>query len=162
MANAILSKQMAATANMERNTMKYYADITGVRNDHVYYYLKPSVKSRLVGITMKIYVAGGTTYQTAPAVTKETAVPSSSVPFDVITKSLAAELGTVVANDTLMASTTAENALATLAFIPGANFGDAVATFDPAAGDAVIIDLHHGDNATLVKALLEIEFLPVI
>ena len=162
MANAITSKTLANASNHERTPIKYYATITGIRNAHTYHYLMPSVKCKLLGAKLNIITAAGAVAQTATAVTKETAVPSSTIPFDAITQTTAVGKGTAVAGDKLMATTNALNAVSVLVFTPGANFNDAVATFDPANNDAIIFDFHHANNSTLMVAVLEVEFIPVI
>ena len=167
MANAITSKTLANASNHERTPIKYYATITGIQNAHTYHYLKPSVKCKLLGAKLNIITAAGEVAQTVTAVTKETAVPSSTIPFDTITQTTAVGKGTAVDGDAgfnalLMASTTALSAVSVLVFTPGANFNDAVATFDPANNDAIIFDFHHADNSTLMVAVLEVEFIPVI
>ena len=162
MANAITSKTLANASNHERTPIKYYATITGIQNAHTYHYLMPSVKCKLLGAKLNIITAAGAAAQTATAVTKETAVPSSTIPFDTITQTTATGKGTAVASDALMATTTALNAVSVLVFTPSANFNDAVATFDPANNDAIIFDFHHANSATLMVAVLEVEFIPVI
>lgn len=162
MANAITSKTLANASNHERTPIKYYATITGIQNAHTYHYLMPSVKCKLLGAKLTIVTAAGAVAQTVTAVTKETAVPSSTIPFDTITQTTAVGKGTAVDNDTLMATTTALNAISVLVFTPGANFNDAVATLDPANNDAIIFDFHHANSATLMAAVLEVEFIPVI
>jgi hypothetical protein len=162
MANAITSKTLANASNHERTPIKYYATITGIRNAHTYHYLMPSVKCKLLGAKLNIITAAGAAAQTATAVTKETAVPSSTIPFDTITQTTAVGKGTAVDGDALMATTDALNAVSVLVFTPSANFNDAVATFDPANNDAIIFDFHHADNSTLMVAVLEVEFIPVI
>ena len=162
MANAITSKTLANASNHERTPIKYYATITGIQNAHTYHYLMPSVKCKLLGAKLNIITAAGAVAQTATAVTKETAVPSSTIPFDTITQTTAVGKGTAVDSDALMKATTALNAVSVLVFTPGANFNDAVATFDPANNDAIIFDFHHADNSTLMVAVLEVEFIPVI
>lgn len=162
MANAITSKTLANASNHERTPIKYYATITGIQNAHTYHYLMPSVKCKLLGAKLNIITAAGAVAQTATAVTKETAVPSSTIPFDTITQTTAVGKGTAVDSDALMATTTALNAVSVLVFTPGANFNDAVATFDPANNDAIIFDFHHANNSTLMVAVLEVEFIPVI
>lgn len=162
MANAITSKTLANASNHERTPIKYYATITGIKNAHTYHYLMPSVKCKLLGAKLNIITAAGAVAQTATAVTKETAVPSSTIPFDTITQTTAVGKGTAVDDDALMATTTALNAVSVLVFTPGANFNDAVATFDPANNDAIIFDFHHANHSTLMVAVLEVEFIPVI
>ena len=162
MANAITSKTLANASNHERTPIKYYATITGIQNAHTYHYLMPSVKCKLLGAKLNIITAAGAVAQTATAVTKETAVPSSTIPFDTITQTTAVGKGTAVAGDALMSATNALNAVSVLVFTPGANFNDAVATFDPANNDAIIFDFHHANNSTLMVAVLEVEFIPVI
>lgn len=162
MANAITSKTLANASNHERTPIKYYATITGIQNAHTYHYLMPSVKCKLLGAKLNIITAAGAVAQTGTAVTKETAVPSSTIPFDAITQTTAVGKGTAVDGDTLMATTNALNAVSVLVFTPGANFNDAVATFDPANNDAIIFDFHHANNSTLMVAVLEVEFIPVI
>ena len=162
MANAITSKTLANASNHERTPIKYYATITGIKNAHTYHYLMPSVKCKLLGAKLNIITAAGAGAQTATAVTKETAVPSSTIPFDTITQTTAVGKGTAVGGDALMATTTALNAVSVLVFTPSANFNDAVATFDPANNDAIIFDFHHANNSTLMVAVLEVEFIPVI
>lgn len=162
MANAITSKTLANASNHERTPIKYYATITGIKNAHTYHYLMPSVKCKLLGAKLNIITAAGAVAQTATAVTKETAVPSSTIPFDTITQTTAVGKGTAVAGDALMATTNALNAVGVLVFTPSANFNDAVATFDPANNDAIIFDFHHANNSTLMVAVLEVEFIPVI
>jgi hypothetical protein len=162
MANAITSKTLANASNHERTPIKYYATITGIRNAHTYHYLMPSVKCKLLGAKLTIVTAGGAVAKSVTAVTKETAVPSSTIPFDTITQTTGVGKGTAVDGDALMATTNALNAVGVLVFTPGANFNDAVATFDPANNDAIIFDFHHGDDATLMVAVLEVEFIPVI
>ena len=162
MANAITSKTLANASNHERTPIKYYATITGIQNAHTYHYLMPSVKCKLLGAKLNIITAAGAVAQTATAVTKETAVPSSTIPFDAITQTTAVGKGTAVDGDKLMATTTALNVPGVLVFTPGANFNDAVATFDPANNDAIIFDFHHANNNTLMVAVLEVEFIPVI
>ena len=162
MANAITSKTLANASNHERTPIKYYATITGIKNAHTYHYLMPSVKCKLLGAKLNIITAAGAVAQTATAVTKETAVPSSTIPFDAITQTTATGKGTAVDGDKLMATTNALNAVSVLVFTPSANFNDAVATFDPANNDAIIFDFHHADNSTLMVAVLEVEFIPVI
>lgn len=162
MANAITSKTLANASNHERTPIKYYATITGIKNAHTYHYLMPSVKCKLLGAKLNIITAAGAVAQTATAVTKETAVPSSTIPFDTITQTTAVGKGTAVDSDTLMATTNALNAVSVLVFTPSANFNDAVATFDPANNDAIIFDFHHANNSTLMVAVLEVEFIPVI
>ena len=162
MANAITSKTLANASNHERTPIKYYATITGIKNAHTYHYLMPSVKCKLLGAKLTIVTAAGAVAQTATAVTKETAVPSSTIPFDTITQTTAVGKGTAVNGDTLMATTDALNAISVLVFTPGANFNDAVATFDPANNDAIIFDFHHANHSTLMVAVLEVEFIPVI
>ena len=162
MANAITSKTLANASNHERTPIKYYATITGIKNAHTYHYLMPSVKCKLLGAKLTIVTAAGAVAQTATAVTKETAVPSSTIPFDTITQTTAVGKGTAVNGDTLMATTNALNAISVLVFTPGANFNDAVATFDPANNDAIIFDFHHANHSTLMVAVLEVEFIPVI
>lgn len=162
MANAITSKTLANASNHERTPIKYYATITGIQNAHTYHYLMPSVKCKLLGAKLNIITAAGAVAQTATAVTKETAVPSSTIPFDTITQTTAVGKGTAVAGDALMATTNALNAVSVLVFTPSANFNDAVATFDPANNDAIIFDFHHANNSTLMVAVLEVEFIPVI
>ena len=162
MANAITSKTLANASNHERTPIKYYATITGIQNAHTYHYLMPSVKCKLLGAKLNIITAAGAVAQTGTAVTKETAVPSSTIPFDAITQTTAVGKGTAVGSDALMATTTALNAVSVLVFTPGANFNDAVATFDPANNDAIIFDFHHANNSTLMVAVLEVEFIPVI
>lgn len=162
MANAITSKTLANASNHERTPIKYYATITGIQNSHTYHYLMPSVKCKLLGAKLTIVTAAGAVAQTGTAVTKETAVPSSTIPFDAITQTTAVGKGTAVDSDALMATTTALNAVSVLVFTPGANFNDAVATFDPANNDAIIFDFHHANSATLMVAVLEVEFIPVI
>lgn len=162
MANAITSKTLANASNHERTPIKYYATITGIKNAHTYHYLMPSVKCKLLGAKLNIITAAGAVAQTATAVTKETAVPSSTIPFDTITQTTAVGKGTAVAGDALMATTIALNAVSVLVFTPSANFNDAVATFDPANNDAIIFDFHHANNSTLMDAVLEVEFIPVI
>ncbi len=162
MANAITSKTLANASNHERTPIKYYATITGIQNAHTYHYLMPSVKCKLLGAKLNIITAAGAVAQTVTAVTKETAVPSSTIPFDTITQTTAVGKGTAVDGDKLMASTNALNAVSVLVFTPGANFNDAVATFDPANNDAIIFDFHHANNSTLMVAVLEVEFIPVI
>jgi hypothetical protein len=162
MANAITSKTLANASNHERTPIKYYATITGIQNAHTYHYLMPSVKCKLLGAKLNIITAAGAVAQTVTAVTKETAVPGATIPFDTITQTTAVSKGTAVSNDTLMATTNALNAISVLVFTPGANFNDAVATFDPASNDAIIFDFHHANNSTLMVAVLEVEFIPVI
>jgi len=162
MANAITSKTLANASNHERTPIKYYATITGIQNAHTYHYLMPSVKCKLLGAKLNIITAAGAVAQTVTAVTKETAVPSSTIPFDAITQTTAVGKGTAVDGDKLMATTNALNAVSVLVFTPGANFNDAVATFDPANNDAIIFDFHHANNSTLMVAVLEVEFIPVI
>jgi len=162
MANAITSKTLANASNHERTPIKYYATITGIQNAHTYHYLMPSVKCKLLGAKLNIITAAGAVAQTATAVTKETAVPSSTIPFDTITQTTAVGKGTAVDSDALMATTNALNAVSVLVFTPSANFNDAVATFDPANNDAIIFDFHHANNSTLMVAVLEVEFIPVI
>ncbi|HRQ68541.1 MAG TPA: hypothetical protein P5031_08260 [Candidatus Syntrophosphaera sp.] len=162
MANAITSKTLANASNHERTPIKYYATITGIKNAHTYHYLMPSVKCKLLGAKLNIITAAGAVAQTGTAVTKETAVPSSTIPFDAITQTTAVGKGTAVDSDALMATTNALNAVSVLVFTPGANFNDAVATFDPANNDAIIFDFHHANNSTLMVAVLEVEFIPVI
>ena len=162
MANAITSKTLANASNHERTPIKYYATITGIKNAHTYHYLMPSVKCKLLGAKLNIITAAGAVAQTATAVTKETAVPSSTIPFDTITQTTAVGKGTAVDSDALMATTNALNAVSVLVFTPSANFNDAVATFDPANNDAIIFDFHHANNSTLMVAVLEVEFIPVI
>lgn len=162
MANAITSKTLANASNHERTPIKYYATITGIQNAHTYHYLMPSVKCKLLGAKLNIITAAGAVAQTVTAVTKETAVPSSTIPFDTITQTTAVGKGTAVAGDALMATTDALNAVSVLVFTPSANFNDAVATFDPANNDAIIFDFHHANNSTLMVAVLEVEFIPVI
>jgi len=162
MANAITSKTLANASNHERTPIKYYATITGIQNAHTYHYLMPSVKCKLLGAKLNIITAAGAVAQTGTAVTKETAVPSSTIPFDAITQTTAVGKGTAVDSDALMATTNALNAVSVLVFTPGANFNDAVATFDPANNDAIIFDFHHANNSTLMVAVLEVEFIPVI
>lgn len=162
MANAITSKTLANASNHERTPIKYYATITGIKNAHTYHYLMPSVKCKLLGAKLNIITAAGAVAQTATAVTKETAVPSSTIPFDTITQTTAVGKGTAVDDDALMATTTALNAVSVLVFTPSANFNDAVATFDPANNDAIIFDFHHANHSTLMVAVLEVEFIPVI
>ena len=162
MANAITSKTLANASNHERTPIKYYATITGIQNAHTYHYLMPSVKCKLLGAKLNIITAAGAAAQTVTAVTKETAVPSSTIPFDTITQTTATGKGTAVASDALMATTTALNAVSVLVFTPSANFNDAVATFDPANNDAIIFDFHHANDSTLMVAVLEVEFIPVI
>ncbi len=162
MANAITSKTLANASNHERTPIKYYATITGIQNAHTYHYLMPSVKCKLLGAKLNIITAAGAVAQTVTAVTKETAVPSSTIPFDTITQTTAVGKGTPVDGDALMATTNALNAVSVLVFTPGANFNDAVATFDPANNDAIIFDFHHANNSTLMVAVLEVEFIPVI
>jgi len=162
MANAITSKTLANASNHERTPIKYYATITGIQNAHTYHYLMPSVKCKLLGAKLNIITAAGAVAQTGTAVTKETAVPSSIIPFDAITQTTAVGKGTAVDSDALMATTNALNAVSVLVFTPGANFNDAVATFDPANNDAIIFDFHHANNSTLMVAVLEVEFIPVI
>ena len=162
MANAITSKTLANASNHERTPIKYYATITGIQNAHTYHYLMPSVKCKLLGAKLNIITAAGAVAQTATAVTKETAVPSSTIPFDTITQTTAVGKGTAVSGDALMATTNALNAVSVLVFTPSANFNDAVATFDPANNDAIIFDFHHANNSTLIVAVLEVEFIPVI
>jgi len=162
MANAITSKTLANASNHERTPIKYYATITGIQNAHTYHYLMPSVKCKLLGAKLNIITAAGAVAQTGTAVTKETAVPSSTIPFDTITQTTAVGKGTAVDSDALMATTNALNAVSVLVFTPGANFNDAVATFDPANNDAIIFDFHHANNSTLMVAVLEVEFIPVI
>lgn len=162
MANAITSKTLANASNHERTPIKYYATITGIKDAHTYHYLMPSVKCKLLGAKLNIITAAGAGAQTATAVTKETAVPSSTIPFDTITQTTAVGKGTAVGGDALMATTTALNAVSVLVFTPSANFNDAVATFDPANNDAIIFDFHHANNSTLMVAVLEVEFIPVI
>ena len=162
MANAITSNTLANASNHERTPIKYYATITGIKNAHTYHYLMPSVKCKLLGAKLNIITAAGAVAQTATAVTKETAVPSSTIPFDTITQTTAVGKGTAVDSDALMATTSALNAVSVLVFTPGANFNDAVATFDPANNDAIIFDFHHANNSTLMVAVLEVEFIPVI
>ena len=162
MANAITSKTLANASNHERTPIKYYATITGIKNAHTYHYLMPSVKCKLLGAKLNIITAAGAVAQTATAVTKETAVPSSTIPFDAITQTTAVGKGTAVDSDALMATTNALNAVSVLVFTPSANFNDAVATFDPANNDAIIFDFHHANNSTLMVAVLEVEFIPVI
>lgn len=162
MANAITSKTLANASNHERTPIKYYATITGIQNAHTYHYLMPSVKCKLLGAKLNIITAAGAVAQTVTAVTKETAVPSSTIPFDAITQTTAVGKGTAVDGDELMATTNALNAVSVLVFTPGANFNDAVATFDPANNDAIIFDFHHANNSTLMVAVLEVEFIPVI
>ena len=162
MANAITSKTLANASNHERTPIKYYATITGIQNAHTYHYLMPSVKCKLLGAKLNIITAAGAVAQTATAVTKETAVPSSTIPFDTITQTTAVGKGTAVDSSALMATTTALNAVSVLVFTPGANFNDAVATFDPANNDAIIFDFHHANDSTLMVAVLEVEFIPVI
>lgn len=162
MANAITSKTLANASNHERTPIKYYATITGIQNAHTYHYLMPSVKCKLLGAKLNIITAAGAVAQTVTAVTKETAVPSSTIPFDAITQTTAVGKGTAVDGDKLMATTNALNAVGVLVFTPSANFNDAVATFDPANNDAIIFDFHHADNSTLMVAVLEVEFIPVI
>ena len=162
MANAITSKTLANASNHERTPIKYYATITGIQNAHTYHYLMPSVKCKLLGAKLNIITAAGAVAQTATAVTKETAVPSSTIPFDTITQTTAVGKGTAVSGDALMATTNALNAVSVLVFTPSANFNDAVATFDPANNDAIIFDFHHANDSTLMVAVLEVEFIPVI
>lgn len=162
MANAITSKTLANASNHERTPIKYYATITGIQNAHTYHYLMPSVKCKLLGAKLNIITAAGAVAQTGTVVTKETAVPSSTIPFDAITQTTAVGKGTAVDSDALMATTNALNAVSVLVFTPGANFNDAVATFDPANNDAIIFDFHHANNSTLMVAVLEVEFIPVI
>ena len=162
MANAITSKTLANASNHERTPIKYYATITGIKNAHTYHYLMPSVKCKLLGAKLNIITAAGAVAQTGTNVYKETAVPSSTIPFDAITQTTAADKGRAVAGAKLMDATTALNAVSVLVFTPGANFNDAVATFDPANNDAIIFDFHHADNSTLMVAVLEVEFIPVI
>ena len=162
MANAITSKTLANASNHERTPIKYYATITGIKNAHTYHYLMPSVKCKLLGAKLNIITAAGAVAQTGTAVTKETAVPSSTIPFDAITQTTAVGKGTAVDSDALMATTNALNAVSVLVFTPSANFNDAVATFDPANNDAIIFDFHHANNSTLMVAVLEVEFIPVI
>jgi len=162
MANAITSKTLANASNHERTPIKYYATITGIQNAHTYHYLMPSVKCKLLGAKLTIVTAAGAVAQTVTAVTKETAVPSSTIPFDAITQTTAVGKGTAVDSDALMATTNALNAVSVLVFTPSANFNDAVATFDPANNDAIIFDFHHANNSTLMVAVLEVEFIPVI
>ena len=162
MANAITSKTLANASNHERTPIKYYATITGIQNAHTYHYLMPSVKCKLLGAKLNIINPAGAAAQAATAVTKETAVPSSTIPFDTITQTTAVGKGTAVAGDALMSATNALNAVSVLVFTPGANFNDAVATFDPANNDAIIFDFHHANNSTLMVAVLEVEFIPVI
>jgi len=159
MANAITSKTLANASNHERTPIKYYATITGIKNAHTYHYLMPSVKCKLLGAKLNIITAAGAVAQTGTAVTKETAVPSSTIPFDAITQTTAVGKGTAVDSDALMATTNALNAVSVLVFTPGANFNDAVATFDPANNDAIIFDFHHANNSTLMVAFLEVEFI---
>ena len=162
MANAITSKTLANASNHERTPIKYYATITGIQDAHTYHYLMPSVKCKLLGAKLNIITGAGAVAQTVTAVTKETAVPSSTIPFDAITQTTAVGKGTAVDGDMLMATTNALNAVSVLVFTPGANFNDAVATFDPANNDAIIFDFHHANNSTLMVAVLEVEFIPVI
>ena len=162
MANAITSKTLANASNHERTPIKYYATITGIQNAHTYHYLMPSVKCKLLGAKLNIITAAGTVAQTATAVTKETAVPSSTIPFDAITQTTAIGKGTAVGGAKLMETTTALNAVSVLVFTPSANFNDAAATFDPANNDAIIFDFHHANNSILMVAVLEVEFIPVI
>ena len=162
MANAITSKTLANASNHERTPIKYYATITGIQNAHTYHYLMPSVKCKLLGAKLNIITAAGAVAQAATAVTKETAVPSSTIPFDTITQTTAVGKGTAVSGDALMATTNALNAVSVLVFTPSANFNDAVATFDPANNDAIIFDFHHANDSTLMVAVLEVEFIPVI
>jgi len=163
MANAITSKTLANASNHERTPIKYYATITGIKNAHTYHYLMPSVKCKLLGAKLNIITAAGAVAQTATAVTKETAVPSSTIPFDTITQTTAVGIGSRrTPADALMATTNALNAVSVLVFTPSANFNDAVATFDPANNDAIIFDFHHANNSTLMVAVLEVEFIPVI
>jgi hypothetical protein len=162
MANAITSSTLANASNHERTPIKYYATITGIKNAHTYHYLMPSVKCKLLGAKLTIVTAAGAVAQTVTAVTKETAVPSSTIPFDTITQTTAVGKGTAVSGDALMATTNALNAISVLVFTPSANFNDAVATCDPANNDAIIFDFHHANNATLMAAVLEVEFIPVI
>lgn len=162
MANAITSKTLANASNHERTPIKYYATITGIKNAHTYHYLMPSVKCKLLGAKLNIITAAGAVAQSGTHVAKETAVPSSTIPFDAITQTTAVGKGTAVDGDKLMATTNALNAVSVLVFTPGANFNDAVATFDPANNDAIIFDFHHANNSTLMVAVLEVEFIPVI
>ena len=162
MANAITSKTLANASNHERTPIKYYATITGIQNAHTYHYLMPSVKCKLLGAKLNIITAAGAVAQTVTAVTKETAVPSSTIPFDAITQTTAVGKGTAVDGDKLMETTNALNAVSVLVFTPSPNFNDAVATFDPANNDAIIFDFHHANNSTLMVAVLEVEFIPVI
>jgi len=162
MANAITSKTLANASNHERTPIKYYATITGIQNAHTYHYLMPSVKCKLLGAKLNIITAAGAVAQTATAVTKETAVPSSTIPFDTITQTTAVGKGRSLEQTALMATTNALNAVSVLVFTPSANFNDAVATFDPANNDAIIFDFHHANNSTLMVAVLEVEFIPVI
>ena len=161
MANAITSKTLANASNHERTPIKYYATITGIQNAHTYHYLMPSVKCKLLGAKLNIITAAGAVAQSGTYVAKETAVPSSTIPFDAITQTTAAGKGKAVSGDKLMATTNALNVPIVLVFTPGANFNDAAATFDPANNDAIIFDFHHA-NSTLMVAVLEVELIPVI
>lgn len=142
--------------------IKIVGAVTTGNSSNTLYYVKPSVRCKLIGAKLHVVTASGANLSSPGLLTKETAVTDPSLPVDTVTISTNINAGTAVDGVFLNFATTDVAAAKTVKVAtPGANHAGTENDFNPAEDDALLILFPKTSNSTLMVATLELEFLPV-
>lgn len=143
--------------------IKIVGAVTTGNSSNTLYYVKPSVRCKLIGAKLHVVTASGANLSSPGLLTKETAVTDPSLPVDTVTISTNINAGTAVNNDDFLNFATTDVAAAKTVKVatPGANHAGTENDFNPAEDDALLILFPKTSNSTLMVATLELEFLPV-
>ncbi len=158
----MISKDYAKLDNHKLTPFKVFGSITtpaAATNADYYYYVKPSVRCRLVNAVLHIVTGPGT--DVTLLFTKKTAMIDPDLPYDTVTASTNVADGTAVASTDLIQIATGTANTININCIPGANYSSSANVFDPSTNDAVYIKVPDTNSDTLLVGELELEFMPV-
>lgn len=158
----MISKDYAKLVTHEVTTFKVFGSITtpaAATNADYYYYVKPSVRCRLVNAVLHIVTGPGA--GVTLLFTKETAMTDPDLPYDTVTASTNVTDGTAVGSTDLLNLATGTANTININCIPGANYSSAANVFEPSTNDAVYIKVPDTNHDTLLVGELELEFMPV-
>lgn len=156
------SKDLRKLMNMGKVPFKVTGSVATANGSTLTYYVKPSVKCKLLLGRLHIVTAAGAALSAPGGITKETAVNDPDLLPDTVTISTNITAGTAVDNDALLSVATAGvGSVGVYNMVPAANHAGTANIFDPALNDALLLTLPGGSHATVMAATLELEFIPV-